>query len=65
MGYKGNIGLNHEKKLPLVEDLYRSTVVTGNNIKTRPTSAVPHTAHRGPCNQYGENRIISGGKGKK
>lgn len=53
------------KKPKIVSDMYRSTEVKGEAMKTRVSGATPRSAHRGPVNQYGENRIIAGGKGKK
>jgi len=52
------------KKPKVVSDMYRSTEVKGDAMKTRASGTTPHSAHRGPVNQYGENRIIAG-KGKK
>ena len=65
MGVKWNVGLNTDgKKPPVVHDMYKSTVVTGESMQTRASGTTPHGAPRGPCNQYGEDRIIAG-KGKK
>ena len=60
-----NVGKSADGKKPtVVTDIYKSNVVTGGSMKVVPRT-VPHTAHRGPVNQYGEDRIISGRKGKK
>jgi len=61
---RGNVGEAYDGKKPkVVTDMYRSTEVKGESIPGVPRST-PHTAHRGPCDQYGEDRIIAG-KGKK
>jgi hypothetical protein len=60
-----HVGLNMDgKKMPIVGDLYHSTEVTGRNVPV-VSRTVPHTSLRPPKNQYGENRTIAGGKGKK
>ena len=61
---RGNVGLAYDgKKQPIVTDMYRSTEVTGKNAPVQPRS-VPHSGPK-VVNQYGENRTLTGGKGKK
>lgn len=61
-----NVGLNTDGRKPkVVDDMYKSTLVTGDSMKTRASGTTPHGATSRPKNQYGENRTIAGGKGKK
>jgi len=59
------VGKAYDGKKPrVVSDMYRSTEVKGEAMKTRESSKVPRTAMKGDMNQYGEDRIIAG-KGKR
>lgn len=61
---RGNVGLAYDgKKPPIVSDMYRSSLVTGEHAPVM-RHPIPHTGPK-VKNQYGENRIIAGGKGKK
>jgi len=61
-----NVGLNTDGKKPrIVDDMYRSTEVKGENAMTKIHPHNKNTpknggAHGGRVNQYGEKRIISG-----
>jgi hypothetical protein len=51
------------QKPRVVEDMYGSNRVTGENVNVH-SHPVPHTGYQS-ANQYGGNRTITGGKGKK
>jgi hypothetical protein len=62
---RGNVGLAYDGKKPaVVSDMYRSTEVKGGGTPVVPRTT-PHTGPRPVKNQYGENRTLAGGKGKK
>jgi len=52
-----------KQKPRIVEDMYKSTLVTGEHAPVM-RHPIPHTGPK-VKNQYGENRTIAGGKGKK
>ena len=62
---RGNVGEAYDGKKPrIVTDMYESNMVTGKNTPSMQ-HPIERTKLRAPANQYGENRIIAGGKGKK
>ena len=59
---RSNVGLNTDYKKPkVVQDMYKSNLVTGDSMKTRASGNVPREKVR-PVNQYGSSRIIGGKK---
>lgn len=66
LAMKYNVGLNTDGRKPrIVDDTYKSNLVTGDGVKTRASGSVPHGAEERPNNQYGRPRIIAGKGGKK
>ena len=64
MGYKMNIGESHmPKPRRIIEDIYKSTEVKGSNAPVQPHPVIRSGPK--PKNQFGENRTLTGGKGKK